>query len=368
MKRAIAYAGHVVGRVIAPLDLPLLAGLLMIMCIGLVVLSSAAADSPILVRNQAIRFAIGLGALLVLAHITPARMRLWTPYIFALTLVLLLLVPLMGTGRSGGRWLYLGFFYLQPSELMKISVPMMVAWLLHRAPLPPGWTGLGASLVVIGIPAGLTAMQPDLGTALLITSSGVFAIFLAGLAWWRIGLLGLAGLSGLPVLWFSLREYQRNRLLTFMDPDADPLGTGWNIAQSKIALGSGGLTGKGWGQGSQSHLDFLPEHTTDFIFAVLGEEFGFVGVGVTLLLYLLVMGRALWLASEARDSYARLLAGALALGFFVYIFVNGGMISGLLPVVGAPMPLLSYGGTSAVSLLAGFGVIMSAHAHRRFLR
>jgi rod shape determining protein RodA len=368
MKRMLHYATGVLGRLLAPLDLPLLLGLLLLMVIGLVVLSSAAVDAPHLVRAQAVRFAVGLGALLVLAHISPARLRLWAPYAFAATLLLLVLVPVMGTGRSGGRWLYLGFMYLQPSELMKLSVPMMTAWVLHRAPLPPGWTGLGACLLVIGIPVGLTAIQPDLGTALLIASSGLFAIFLAGLAWWRIGLLGLAGLAALPVLWLSLREYQRNRLLTFMNPEADPLGTGWNIAQSKIALGSGGLTGKGWGQGSQSHLDFLPEHTTDFIFAVLGEEFGWVGVALTLLLYLLVMGRALWLASEARDSFARLLAGALALSFFVYIFVNGGMISGLLPVVGAPMPLLSYGGTSAVSLLAGFGIVMSAHAHRRHLR
>lgn len=368
MKRAARFATDLVGRVLAPLDLPLLLMLVLLMGVGLTVLASAAADAPHLVRNQAIRFGMGLGALLVLAHIPPARMRLWAPWVFLGSLLLLALVPVMGTGRSGGRWLYLGVFYLQPSELMKITVPMMVAWLLHRSTLPPGWTTLGACLVVLGVPVALTAMQPDLGTALLIGSAGVFAIFLAGLAWWRIGLLGLAGVAALPVLWFSLREYQRNRLLTFMNPDADPLGTGWNIAQSKIALGSGGLTGKGWGQGSQAHLDFLPEHTTDFIFAVLGEEFGWLGVVLTLALYLAILGRALWMASEARDSFGRLLGGALALSFFVYIFVNAGMISGLLPVVGAPMPLLSYGGTSAVSLLAGFGVVMSIHAHRRFGR
>jgi rod shape determining protein RodA len=218
---------------------------------------------------------------------------------------------------------------------------------------------------LIAIPLGLILLQPDFGTGMLVASSGVFALFLAGLSWWwfTAAFAGVAAIS--PIAWFwLLRPYQKDRILTFLNPESDPLGTGWNIIQSKIAIGAGGLTGKGWGQGSQSHLNYLPEHTTDFIFAVLSEEFGWIGVAVVLALYLFVVGRCLWIAAEARDGYSRLLAGSLGLAFFVYVIVNGGMISGMLPVVGVPMPLLSYGGTSAVSLLAGLGLVMAVNAHR----
>lgn len=367
MSTAIGYARQLPRRIAATFDLPLLVALSLVMAIGLAVLHSASGERVTLLVPQALRFAAGVAVMLVIAQIPPSRMRVWTPWVYVGTLALLLVVPLLGSGRSGRHWLNLGVFYLQPAELMKLSVPMMVAWVIQRRPLPPGWYTAVLAAVALGVPAALIAMQPDLGTAVPVAASGVFVIFLAGFAWWRIALIGTGALALAPLGWAFLKDYQRNRLLTFLHPETDPLGIGWNIMQSKIAVGSGGLWGKGWGQGSQAHLQFLPEQTTDFIFAVLSEEFGWVGVCVLLLLYLFILGRCLWIASVARDTYSRLLAGALALTFFVYVFVNGGMISGLLPVVGVPMPLLSYGGTSAVSLLAGFGVVMSVHAHRKLM-
>lgn len=347
-------------------DIPLFLALLALIGAGLAVLHSAAAGDMRVVWSQAVRTGAGLAALLVLARVPPARLRLWAPWIYLATLVLLLLVPVFGTGRSGRHWLYLGFFYIQPAELMKISVPLMVAAFLNERVLPPGWGTLLVCAAIISVPTALIAVQPDLGTAMLVCASGVFVVFFAGMAWWRIGLLaGLATLAA-PIGWNFLHDYQRRRLLTFMNPEADPLGDGWNIIQSKIAVGSGGTWGKGWGQGTQSRLEFLPEHTTDFIFAVLAEDFGFVGVCAMLALYLFIIGRSLWIAANARDSFGRVLGSALACTLFVYVLVNGGMITGLLPVVGVPMPLISYGGTSAVTLLAGFGIIMSLHAHRKF--
>jgi rod shape determining protein RodA len=242
---------------------------------------------------------------------------------------------------------------------------MMVAWYLNREALPPKLKTVLVAAVLIGAPTALILLQPDFGTAMLVGISGAFALYLAGLPWWWFGAAFGAVAATAPVAWFwLLRPYQKDRILTFLNPETDPLGTGWNIIQSKIAIGAGGMTGKGWLQGSQSHLNYLPEHTTDFIFAVLSEEFGWTGVIVVLALYLFVVGRCLWIAADARDGYSRLIAGALGLAFFVYVIVNGGMISGLLPVVGVPMPLLSYGGTSAVSLLAGLGVVMAVRAHR----
>ena len=348
-------------------DIPLLVALLLLVGVGLAVLHSAAAGNERLVWSQAARVGVGLVALWVISRIPPVQMRLWTPWLFAASLLLLALVPFFGTGRSGRHWLNLGVFYIQPAELLKLTVPMVVAAFLHARPLPPNWLAIAASGVLVGVPCALIAIQPDLGTALLVGASGAFVVFLSGMAWWRIGLLAGVAAAALPLAWPFLREYQKQRLLTFMSPEADPLGSGWNIIQSKIAVGSGGMFGKGWGQGTQSRLEFLPEHTTDFIFAVLGEEFGLVGVLAILALYLFIIGRCLWIAANARDTYARLLGGALALTFFVYVVVNGGMVSGLLPVVGVPMPLLSYGGTSAVTLLAGFGIVMSIHAHRKFM-
>ncbi len=355
------------GRLFEKVDLPLLLALLCVMLISLVVLASASGENSRLVISQAVRFALGLGAMVVVSRIAPARLRLWTPVAYGVSLVLLALVFVFGSGRSADLWLDLGVFYLQPGELLKLSVPMMLAWYLHGVVLPPGWKVLAVAAAIIGLPVAMIIKQPDLGTGMLVAASGVFAIYLAGIAWWRIGLFAGVGLASLPAVWPFLLPHQRERVLTFLDPESDPLGTGWNIIQSKIAIGSGGFSGKGWGQGSQAHLDFLPEHTTDFIFSVLSEEWGWLGVVTLLALYLFIVGRCIWLAAGARDGYSRILAGALAMTFSVYVIVNGGMVAGLLPVVGVPMPLLSYGGTSAVSLLVGFGMVMSVHAHRKFM-
>jgi rod shape determining protein RodA len=242
---------------------------------------------------------------------------------------------------------------------------MMVAWYLHPRKLPPSWKDIAVVGLLIAIPAALIAKQPDLGTALLVTAAGAFALFLSGMAWWRIGVvIGAVG-GMIPVAWHFLHQYQRDRVLTMLNPESDPLGNGWHIIQSQIAVGSGGVFGKGWQHSTQSRLDFLPEHTTDFIFAVFSEEFGLIGVIGIMLLYAFIIGRCLWIAMEARDTYSRLLAGAIGMSFFVYVFVNGGMVAGMLPVVGVPMPMISYGGTSAVSLLVGFGVLMSIHANRK---
>jgi rod shape determining protein RodA len=356
-----------VARLLDKVDLPLLLALLCVMLISLVVLASASGENTRLVFSQGARFGVGLVAMVVVTRITPARLRLWTPLAYAGSLVLLALVFVFGSGRSANLWLDLGVFYLQPGELLKLAVPMMLAWYLHGVALPPGWKTLAIAAAIIGLPVAMIIKQPDLGTGMLVAASGVFAIYLAGIAWWRIGLFAGLGLASLPAVWPFLLPHQRERVMTFLDPESDPLGTGWNIIQSKIAIGSGGFSGKGWGQGSQAHLDFLPEHTTDFIFSVLSEEWGWLGVVTLLALYLFIVGRCLWLASGARDGYSRILAGSLAMAFSVYVIVNGGMVAGLLPVVGVPMPLLSFGGTSAVSLLVGFGLVMSVHAHRKFM-
>ena len=373
MKDFLRWLADMVGRATRGLDWPLLLALAALMGIGLAVLYSAggARSGPALLKAQGARFAIGLAAMWALSRVSVIQLRTWSPSVYVLSLLPLVAVLLVGTGKHGRHWLDLGVFYLQPSELLKISLPMMVAWYLHQRPLPPRIGTVLGSAVLIAIPTALILRQPDFGTAMLIAASGVFALLLAGLSWWWVGTAAVAGVVAVslallaPIEWFGmLSQYQQNRILTFRDPQHDPLGAGWNIIQSKIAIGSGGLTGKGWGEGSQSHLDFIPEQTTDFIFAVLGEEFGWVGVAVVLALYLFVVGRCLWIAMQARDTYSRLLAGSLGLAFFVYVLVNGSMISGLLPVVGIPMPLLSYGGTSAVSLLAGLGLVMAVRAHR----
>ena len=373
MKDFLRWLADMVGRATRGLDWPLLLALAALMGIGLAVLYSAggARSGPALIKAQGARFAIGLAAMWALSRVSVIQLRTWSPSVYVLSLLPLVAVLLVGTGKHGRHWLDLGVFYLQPSELLKISLPMMVAWYLHQRPLPPRIGTVLGSAVLIARPTALILRQPDFGTAMLIAASGVFALLLAGLSWWWVGTAAVAGVVAVslallaPIEWFGmLSQYQQNRILTFRDPQHDPLGAGWNIIQSKIAIGSGGLTGKGWGEGSQSHLDFIPEQTTDFIFAVLGEEFGWVGVAVVLALYLFVVGRCLWIAMQARDTYSRLLAGSLGLAFFVYVLVNGSMISGLLPVVGIPMPLLSYGGTSAVSLLAGLGLVMAVRAHR----
>jgi rod shape determining protein RodA len=365
MKTFVRWLYDLFLRFTRTLDLPLLGALLALMAVGLMVLYSAGNESPRLVIAQGVRYCVGLGALWLLSRVSPTQLRSVTPLVFAASLLPLVAVLFVGDGKHGNHWINLGVFYFQPAELLKLSLPMMAAWYLQQQRLPPRFLTVATCGVIIGVPTGLILLQPDFGTAMLVAVSGAFALFLAGLPWRWFAVAGASAAAAAPVAWFwFLRPYQKDRILTFLEPERDPLGTGWNIIQSKIAIGSGHWTGQGWGQGTQSHLDYLPEHTTDFIFAVLSEEFGWLGVAIVLSLYLFVIGRCLWIASEARDTYSRLLAGALGLAFSVYVIVNASMISGLLPVVGVPMPLLSYGGTAAVSLLAGMGVVMAMKERR----
>jgi len=350
------------------LDVPLLLGLLGLMAAGLFVLYSASGGDINAVWRQGARIGIGLIALLMLSQIPPHILRIWTPWLYALGLVLLLGTWLFGTGRGASRWLDLGLVRFQPSEIMKLAVPMMAAWYLHERHLPPGLKHVTLVVLMIAAPALLIAGQPDLGTAVLVAASGLFVLYFAGLQWRLIvGLLGLAAVAA-PALWLVMHEYQRQRVRTFLNPESDPLGSGWNIIQSKIAVGSGGLFGKGWLNGTQSRLEFIPERHTDFILAVLSEEFGLLGVLLLFALYLFIVGRGLYLSGLASTTYGRLLAGSLCLTFFLYVMVNAGMVSGLLPVVGVPLPLISFGGTSIVTLLAGFGIVMSIYGHRNFIR
>ncbi len=350
------------------LDPVLLVLLMLIIGFGLVVLYSASGQDMAMVQRQVIRLGIGLVAMLAISQVPPRILRSWTPWIYGLGVMLLLATWVLGVGRGAQRWLDFGVIRFQPSEIMKLAVPMMVAWYLHPRLLPPTVKATAISLGILLIPTLIIVRQPDLGTALLVAASGMFTLYLAGLRW-RV-LFGFAGLAAAaaPLLWLVMKEYQRDRVRTFLNPEADPLGHGWSIIQSKIAVGSGGLTGKGWLNGTQSHLEFIPERHTDFILAVLSEEFGLIGVVLLMMTYMLLIARGLYIASIARDTGSRLLAGALSLTLFVYVLVNGGMVSGVLPVVGVPLPLISYGGTSAVTLLAGFGMMMSIYGHRKFIR
>jgi rod shape determining protein RodA len=363
MKVFLRWLGDMGYRFGRTLDWPLLAALLALMGFGLAVLHSA--GGPGLVMAQGARCVVGLAALWCISRISILRIREYTPLVYALSMLPLLAVFVIGTGKYGRQWLNLGVVYLQPAELLKVCLPMMVAWYLHRVPLPPRVPVVLVAGLIIGLPTGLVMLQPDFGTAVLIAASGVFVLLLAGLPWWWVG-VGVGGvLAAAPVAWmWFLRPYQKDRIMMFLDPESDALGAGWNIIQSKIAIGAGGWKGQGWGQGSQAHLNFIPEQTTDFAFSVLSEEFGWIGVATVLALYLFVIGRCLWIAVQCKDGYSSLLCGATGLALFVYVVVNGGMISGLLPVVGVPMPLISYGGTSAVSLLVSFGLVMAARTHR----
>jgi rod shape determining protein RodA len=319
-------------------------------------------------ERQFIRLGFSFIVMFGLAQAPLGVFRFFSTYAYGAGLLMLIAVLLFGDmGKGAQRWLDLGFIRFQPSEMMKLAVPLMVAAYLNRCQLPPRLRDIVVCAVIIGVPVVLTAIQPDLGTSLLVASAAVIVVLLAGLSWKLIGLVAALGAAGLPVLWMNMHNYQRQRVLTFLDPDSDPLGSGWNIIQSTTAIGSGGLWGKGWLEGTQSQLEFLPERHTDFIIAVLGEEFGLVGMLLLLTLYIMIVGRGLWLASSSQDTFGRLFAGSIILTFFIYVFVNVGMVSGILPVVGVPLPLVSYGGTSSVTLLAGFGILMSIHAHRRLL-
>jgi rod shape determining protein RodA len=350
------------------IDGALLAGVLAILMVGLAALYSAVGQNEALLINQIVRIGAALTAMLIIAQIDPGLLRRASPFIYLLGLGLLALVLLTGdVGKGAQRWLDLGVRF-QPSEIMKLGLPLMLARLLHDRPLPPSFGIILICLIAIMVPVGMIAIQPDLGTSILIVLSGATVIFLAGIgARYMIGAIS-AALISLPVLWyFVMHDYQKRRVLTLLNPDSDPLGAGYHIIQSKIAIGSGGLFGKGWLNGSQGQLEFLPERSTDFIFAVIGEELGLMGVLTILLIYLLIVGRGLVIAAMAQDTFSRLLAGSISLTFFFYFFVNTAMVTGLLPVVGVPLPLVSAGGTSMVTLMTGFGILMSIQTHRKLL-
>lgn len=351
------------------LDLPLLLLVLIVCGIGLLVLYSASGENTSYVTRQATFIGLGLVAMIAVAQLSPRFMRRWAVLLYLAGILLLLAVELAGVGAKGAqRWLDLGFFRFQPSEILKIASPMMIASYLSRQHLPPNFKHLACALLVVLVPAILVGLQPDLGTALLICAAGLFVVFLAGMTKRYIFGAVAATLAGAPIFWlFLLHDYQRQRILTMLDPQADKLGAGWNIIQSTTAIGSGGIHGKGWMQGTQSQLDFLPESHTDFIIAVLAEEFGLVGVALLLAVYLLLIARGLMIAFKADSMFGRLLAGSLTLTLFVYVFVNMGMVSGMLPVVGVPLPLVSYGGTSIVTLMLGFGMLMSISAEKKHL-
>ena len=350
------------------LDGPLLAGLFVLCGLGLVVLYSASGQSSTLLAKQIVRLGVAAAGMLVIAQVPPKLLKIWTPWLFAAGIALLVAVLVAGEmGKGAQRWLDIGFVRFQPSEIMKLAVPMMAAWFLMDRPLPPRLTELGVLLAICMLPAALIAQQPDLGTALLIAASGIIVILLGGISVRLIVLFGGLAVAVAPVLWMNMHDYQKQRVLTFLNPESDPLGSGYHIIQSKIAIGSGGLFGKGWLNGTQAKLEFLPERATDFIFAVMGEEFGLLGLATIMILYALIVVRGLYIAIQAQDTYSRLLAGSISLTFFVYVFVNTGMVTGLLPVVGVPLPLISYGGTSMVTLMLGFGILMSIHSHRKLV-
>jgi rod shape determining protein RodA len=337
---------------------------------SLFILYSASGKNVELLIKQASSFGIGLVGMFIIAQLEPRFMARWVPLAYVGGVGLLVAVDVMGHNAMGAtRWINIpGVVRFQPSEFMKIIMPATIAWYLSGRSLPPSLRHIAISLALILVPFVLILLQPDLGTSLLVITSGAFVLFMAGLQWrWIIGAVAALVPIAVAMWFFVLREYQKQRVLTFLNPESDPLGSGWNIIQSKAAIGSGGVWGKGWLLGTQSHLDFLPESHTDFIIAVLAEEFGLVGVCLLLLLYVLLIARGLVITVQAQTLFGKLLAGALTMTFFVYVFVNIGMVSGLLPVVGVPLPFISYGGTSLITLLAGFGILMSIHTHRKWI-
>ena len=350
------------------IDIPLLFGILMLCGIGLVVLYSAGGQDIQLVIRQAIRMLLAIILMLIVAQLTPAQLERWSIWIYLVGIVLLLVVLFAGDiGKGAQRWLDLGVLRFQPSEIMKLAVPMVVAWFLASQQIPPRFSGIVIVLVLIMLPVVLIAKQPDLGTALLVAVAGFAVLFIAGISWKVISAFVIMIASATPILWHFMHDYQRRRVITFLDPEQDPLGAGYHIIQSKIAIGSGGIYGKGWLNGTQSHLEFLPERSTDFIFAVFSEEFGLMGELLLISLYMFIIVRGLKIAMSVQQTYGKLLAAGLILTFFVYVFVNMGMVAGQLPVVGVPLPLISHGGTSIVTLMIGFGIIMSLDTHRRML-
>jgi rod shape determining protein RodA len=356
-------------RLAKHVDSLLLSFTLVLLTIGLVVLYSASGQDLGKTTSQMINMLVALVFMWGVANVPPQHIARLALPMYMVGLLLLVGVALFGEVSHGARrWLHLGVTRIQPSEIMKLAVPLMLAWFLDKREKTLNLKDYGIAVLLLVAPVGLIVKQPDLGTALLISASGFYVLFLAGLGWRIIlGMVGIFAVSA-PILWSLLHDYQRQRILTLLDPTQDPLGAGYHIIQSSIALGSGGVFGKGWFNGTQAHLDFLPERTTDFIFAVYAEEFGMAGNLILLVLYLLVIGRGMVIAAKAPTLFSRLLAGSITLTFFTYAFVNMGMVSGILPVVGVPLPLISYGGTSMVTLLLGFGMLMSIQTHRKLVQ
>ncbi len=353
-------------KLVAPLDGPLMAitGLLVLLAFG--VMASA---SPERLNAQLINVAVALVIMRVLAQVPPQRLMHLAVPIYLLGILLLVGVALFGDISKGARrWLNLGFMRIQPSELMKIAMPLLLAWFFQKREAMPRMTDYAIAAVMLLVPVGLIARQPDLGTAILVLAAGFYVIFFAGLSWKIIIGMVVAGVAAAPLAWNLLHDYQRHRILTLLDPEKDPLGKGFHIIQSTIAIGSGGIFGKGWRSGTQAQLEFIPERHTDFIFAVYSEEFGLFGNLILLVLYALLIGRGLLIAANAATLFSRLLAGAVTMIFFTYAFVNMGMVSGILPVVGVPLPLVSYGGTALVTLFLGIGILMSIHGNRMLVQ
>ena len=349
------------------LDGPLLLLISIACLLGVFILFSASNESSEVLMRQLLRIGVAFIALLITAQIPTDLIKRISPWSYFFGLVLLSLVLLLGEiGQGAQRWLDIGIRF-QPSEIMKLAVPMMVAWYLNERKLPPSGKQIFNIFILILIPSILIAKQPDLGTSILVFTSGILIIFLAGIPFRYIGALSLLAIPSSLLLWKFMEGYQRQRVITLLNPDSDPLGAGYNIIQSKIAIGSGGLFGKGWTNGSQVQLEFLPEKSTDFIFAVIGEEFGLLGLLCILILYILIIGRSLYIASQAPDIFSKLFAGSISLTFFVYVFVNAAMVIGLMPIVGIPLPLISYGGTSMVTLMIGFGILMSINSNQKLL-
>lgn len=350
------------------IDVPLLVGLLLLMGMGLFILYSSANQNISVIEHQLMHIGLAMSVMFFFAQIPPSTYQRWALLIYIVGITLLIAVMVMGhIGKGAQRWLNFGLIRLQPSEIMKLAIPMTLAWHYHKIHLPLTAKSIIFSLFIIFVPAVITAKQPDLSTAILLVVAGGSTLLLAGLSWWLISSMVMVGALTMPAIWLILHDYQRQRVLTFFNPERDPLGAGYHIIQSKIAIGSGGLFGKGWLNGTQSHLHFLPEHSTDFIFAACGEEFGFMGTVILITVFMFVVARGLYITINAQDTFTRLLAGSLTMTFFVSFFVNMGMVTGILPVMGIPLPLVSYGGSSVVTLMASFGILMSIQTHRKLL-
>lgn len=353
-------------KFVAPIDGPLMAFTGLLLMLAMVAMASA---SPERITAQLINLGVALAVMRVVAQIPPQRLMHLALPTYVIGVLLLVAVALFGDVAKGARrWLNLGFMRIQPSELMKIAMPLMLAWYFQKHEAMLRWREYVIAAVLLIVPLGLILKQPDLGTSVLVFSSGFFVIFFAGLPWKVIFGFAAAGAAAAPFAWNLLHDYQRQRILTLLDPEKDPLGKGFHIIQSTIAIGSGGILGKGWGQGTQAQLEFIPERHTDFIFAVYSEEFGLIGNLALLVLYALLIGRGLLIAANAATLFGRLLAGAITLIFFTYAFVNMGMVSGILPVVGVPLPFVSYGGTALVTLCLGIGILMSIHKNRMLVQ